>query len=243
MARPPQRPGRPTQPQRVRRRANRRPTAQQRNCSPACPQPSLAALHPKHPQSAARAGAAPPAPTPWLRRPARWRPRRGGAPAPPAPPKPPPTPPAPPCLFRLEEPAFSLPMIVLEELDSHKNGMTEVARNGRQASRTLDALAAAAQGADMAHGVGLDSTGQRAAGGHLFFQTAPLDYSLPTSLPPGKADNQILGVVQALRKLHAPRQVVLVSKDINMRVKARALGLNAEDYQNDKTLEDGDLLY
>src|SRR6218665_1748366 len=147
------------------------------------------------------------------------------------------------CLFRFEEHDIFLPMIVLEELDSHKNGMTEVARNGRQASRTLDALAAAAQGADMAHGVGLDSTGQRAAGGHLFFQTAPLDYSLPTSLPPGKADNQILGVVQALRKLHAPRQVVLVSKDINMRVKARALGLNAEDYQNDKTLEDGDLLY
>ena len=145
-------------------------------------------------------------------------------------------------LFRFEEHDIFLPMIVLEELDSHKKGMTEVARNGRQASRTLDALAAA-QGADMARGLRLDSTGQRAAGGHLFFQTAPLDYSLPTSLPQGKADNQILGVVEALRKLHAPREVVLVSKDINMRVKARALGLTAEDYQNDKTLEDGDLLY
>ena len=145
-------------------------------------------------------------------------------------------------LFRFEEHDIFLPMIVLEELDGHKKGMTEVARNGRQASRTLDALAAA-QGADMAKGLKLDSTGQRAAGGHLFFQTVPLDYSLPTSLPPSKADNQILGVVEALRKLHAPREVVLVSKDINMRVKARALGLNAEDYQNDKTLEDGDLLY
>jgi PhoH-like ATPase len=120
--------------------------------------------------------------------------------------------------------------------------MTEVARNGRQTSRTLDALAAA-QGADMAKGLKLDTTGHREAGGCLFFQTAPLDYSLPTSLPQGKADNQILGVVEALRKLHAPREVVLVSKDINMRVKARALGLDAEDYQNDKTLEDGDLLY
>ncbi len=145
-------------------------------------------------------------------------------------------------LFRFEEHDIFLPMIVLEELDGHKKGMTEVARNGRQASRSLDALAAA-QGADMAKGLKLDSTGQRAAGGHLFFQTVPLDYSLPTSLPQGKADNQILGVVEALRKLHAPREVVLVSKDINMRVKARALGLTAEDYQNDKTLEDGDLLY
>ncbi|RYF06429.1 MAG: PhoH family protein, partial [Comamonadaceae bacterium] len=145
-------------------------------------------------------------------------------------------------LFRFEEHDIFLPMIVLEELDGHKKGMTEVARNGRQASRTLDALAAA-QGADIALGLKLDSTGQRAAGGCLYFQTAPLDYSLPTSLPQGKADNQILGVVEALRKEYAPREVVLVSKDINMRVKARALGLSAEDYQNDKTLEDGDLLY
>ncbi|WP_367067998.1 PhoH family protein [Oryzisolibacter sp. LB2S] len=146
-------------------------------------------------------------------------------------------------LFRFEEHDIFLPMIVLEELDAHKKGMTEVARNGRQASRTLDALAAAHGAADMAHGLKLDATGQRAATGRLFFQTAPLSYQLPSSLPQGKADNQILGVVEALRKLHAPREVVLVSKDINMRVKARALGLAAEDYQNDKTLEDGDLLY
>ncbi len=92
-------------------------------------------------------------------------------------------------------------------------------------------------------GLKLDSTGQRAAGGRLYFQTAPLDYSLPTSLPAGKADNQILGVVAACPKSTHRREVVLVSKDINMRVKARALGLNAEDYQNDKTLDDGDLLY
>ena len=75
------------------------------------------------------------------------------------------------------------------------------------------------RGADIGRGLKLDSTGQRAAGGCLYFQTAPLDYSLPTSLPAGKADNQILGVVAALSKEHAPREVVLVSKDINMRVK------------------------
>lgn len=152
------------------------------------------------------------------------------------------------CLFRFEEHDIYLPMIVLEELDGHKKGTTEVARNGRQASRTLDALAAA-QGADMSEGLKLDTTGHKEAGGRLFFQTQPLDYQLPTSLPQGKADNQILGVVQALRVLHEKdkggdkREVVLVSKDINMRVKARALGLDADDYQNDKALEDGDLLY
>ena len=142
-------------------------------------------------------------------------------------------------------------MIVLEELDGHKKGMTEVARNARQVSRTLDALAGA-QGADIAQGLKLDGTGHRGAGGRLFFQTQPLDYTLPTSLPQGKADNQILGVVSALGDAkkalakasgQAAQDVVLVSKDINMRVKARALGLPTDDYQNDKTLEDGDLLY
>ena len=147
------------------------------------------------------------------------------------------------CLFRFEEHDIFLPMIVLEELDGHKKGMTEVARNARQTSRTLDALVAAHGQEDILTGIKLDSTGHVEVGGRLFFQTQPLNFELPASLPQGKADNQILGVVEALRTLHTPREVVLVSKDINMRVKARALGLAAEDYQNDKTLEDGDLLY
>jgi len=145
-------------------------------------------------------------------------------------------------LFQFEEHDIFLPMIVLEELDGHKKGMTEVARNGRQTSRTLDALVAQ-QGADLTKGLKLSATGHQTARGSLFFQTEPLDSELPSSLPQGKADNQILGVVHALRDKFPQREVILVSKDINMRVKARALGLAAEDYQNDKTLEDGDLLY
>ena len=145
-------------------------------------------------------------------------------------------------LFRFEEHDIFLPMIVLEELDGHKKGMTEVARNGRQTSRTLDALVAQ-QGGDMAQGLRLSATGHQSARGLLFFQTEPLDNTLPASLPQGKADNQILGVVSALRDRHPAREVILVSKDINMRVKARALGLAAEDYENDKTLDDGELLY
>ena len=145
-------------------------------------------------------------------------------------------------LFRFEEHDVFLPMIVLEELDGHKKGMTEVARNARQASRSLDALAATLE-TDMGQGLPLNATGFAEATGKLFFQTKALDLSLPLALPQGKADNQILGVVRALGEQHQPREVVLVSKDINMRVKARALGLQAEDYQNDKALEDGDLLY
>ena len=149
-------------------------------------------------------------------------------------------------LFRFDEHDVYLPMITLEELDGHKKGMTEVARNARQVSRDLDALAADMSNrkqADPAAGIQLNKTGHVEAGGKLYFQTTGMVINLPTGLPQGKADNQILGVVQALRDFHPDREVVLVSKDINMRIKARALGLPAEDYFNDKTLEDGDLLY
>jgi PhoH-like ATPase len=145
-------------------------------------------------------------------------------------------------LYRFEEHDIFLPMIVLEELDGHKKGMTEVARNARQISRALDALAAV-QGADMKDGLRLAATGHREAAGRLFFQTQMISSHLPAALPQGKADNQILGVVAGLGEMHQGREVVLVSKDINMRVKARALGLPTDDYQNDKTLDDGDLLY
>lgn len=146
-------------------------------------------------------------------------------------------------LFRFEEHDIFLAMVVLEELDNHKKGMTEVARNGRQASRTLDSLVASQPADGLEKGLPLNAMGQRGATGTLYFQTQALDSALPDALPRSKADNQILGVVAALRHAYADREVVLVSKDINMRVKARALGLAAEDYQNDKVLEDGDLLY
>ena len=146
------------------------------------------------------------------------------------------------CLFRFEEHDVFLPMITLEELDGHKRGMSEVARNARQVSRELDALATDGS-LDPKAGIPLAKTGHKEAGGKLFFQTTLLDIKLPIGLPQGKADNQILGVVMSLREQITDRDVVLVSKDINMRVKARALGLPAEDYFNDKTLEDGDLLY
>jgi PhoH-like ATPase len=149
-------------------------------------------------------------------------------------------------LFRFDEHDVYLPMMTLEELDGHKKGMSEVARNVRQVSRELDVLASSlrTQGLEeMSRGLALDHSGHKEATGRLFFQTEVLNTTLPAGLPQGKADNQILAVVQALKERHAGREVVLVSKDINMRIKARALGLAAEDYRNDKALEDSDLLY
>ena len=145
-------------------------------------------------------------------------------------------------LFRFEEHDVYLPMFVLEELDNNKKGMTEVARNARQASRFLDNLVNDSQD-NIDEGVPLDALGNKNATGRLYLQTEFIRTPVPDTLANGKADNAILGVVSHLHALHSKREVALVSKDINMRIKARALGLSAQDYFNDKVLEDTDLLY
>ncbi|MCA3176700.1 MAG: PhoH family protein [Burkholderiales bacterium] len=147
-------------------------------------------------------------------------------------------------LFRFEEHDVYLPIMTLEELDNHKKGMSEVSRNARQVSRTMDALLeSAGQHHVIEEGLSLSSLGNKDATGRLYFQTQVLPNLLPSGLPTGKADNQILSVVRALQESRSDRRIVLVSKDINMRIKARALGLPAEDYFNDHVLEDTDLLY
>ncbi len=145
-------------------------------------------------------------------------------------------------LFRFEEHDIYIPMATLEELDAHKKGMSEVARNARQASRFLDAIVSSAPNG-IENGIELAVTGNTQAGGRLFLQTASIDQQLPNYVAPGKVDNQIIGVVKHLQEKLDKRDVILVSKDINMRIKAHALGLAAEDYFNDRVLEDTDLLY
>ena len=145
-------------------------------------------------------------------------------------------------LFRFQEHDVFLPMITLEELDDHKRGMSEVSRHARQVSRSLDELLADVEGS-IEQGIPLNRLGHSDATGRLFLQTRVLDAPLPEALPPGKADNRILSVTAALRQVFPAQQVVLVSKDINMRIKARSLGLPAEDYFNDQVTDDLDLLY
>jgi PhoH-like ATPase len=149
-------------------------------------------------------------------------------------------------LFRFEEHDVYLPMTTLEELDGHKKGMSETARNVRQVSRSLDALIESLTNEarkDLRTGVPLSAIGHSDATGHLFFQTDILPIEPVSGLATLKADNQILGVVRALKAKEPDREVVLVSKDINIRIKAHALGLPAEDYFNDQVIDDADLLY
>jgi PhoH-like ATPase len=145
-------------------------------------------------------------------------------------------------LFRFEEHDVYLPMGTLEELDSNKKGLSDVARNARQASRFLDEIVSG-EVTEIQKGLALKTKSNPDAKGRLFLQTEAINGDLPVTLAAGKGDNRILQVVRHLAKKEPAREVILVSKDINMRIKARALGLAAEDYFNDKVLEDADLLY
>jgi len=151
-------------------------------------------------------------------------------------------------IFRFQEHNIFIPMIVLEELDKGKKGLSDVSRNVRQVSRFLDELIQGADQKTINDGLSLSRIEHGPATedisyGRLFFQTSQLSSLLPASMPGSIADNSILNVVLALAKEHPDIKVILVSKDINMRIKAAALELNAEDYHSDQTLDDIDLLY
>jgi PhoH-like ATPase len=145
-------------------------------------------------------------------------------------------------LYRFEEHDVFVPIMTLEELDNNKKGLSEVARNARQASRMLDEIVTSSEDR-IDEGIPLLGPSRELASGRLFLQTQAIDPTLPAGVPTAKADNQILAVIMYLRDAFKERHVILVSKDINMRIKARALGLEAQDYFNDKVLEDTDLLY
>jgi PhoH-like ATPase len=137
-------------------------------------------------------------------------------------------------IFRFQDNAIYLPMIVLEELDAAKKGMSEVARNVRQVSRFLDDLIRDEN--DLSDGVALPGVGR------LYFQTELLPQVKISDLLPS-ADNNLLHTAMALQQSDRFTQVILVSKDINIRIKAHVLGIQAEDYTADQTLDDVNLLY
>ena len=162
-------------------------------------------------------------------------------------------------IFRFQEHDVYLPMVVLEELDANKKGLSEASRNVRQVSRFLDDLMRDATKDQIDAGLPLPSamgghgnnngsdsapgSGKPGSAGRLFFQTRQLSSALPDYLPGHGADNAILSQTLALQALHHEARVTLVSKDINLRIKAAVVGVHAEDYYSDKTIEDADVLY
>ncbi|MDB5987825.1 MAG: PhoH protein [Nevskia sp.] len=164
------------------------------------------------------------------------------------------------CLFRFEEHDLFIPMVVLEELDAAKKGTSEVSRNARQVSRFLDEMMRGKDHSQIEKGLALPTPQNKSnsiavttsngngthvpvVSGRLFFQTRPPDASLPEILPGNKPDNSILLTALGLHTQHPARQITLVSKDINLRIKAAIVGVHTEDYSNDQVLDDLDLLY
>ena len=145
-------------------------------------------------------------------------------------------------ILRFQEHDVYIPIVVLEELDNSKVGMSEIARNVRQVSRLLDELVEKANG-DISRGIKLPSVSKDIETGHLYFHMEQARSPLPFGLSGRSSDNALLGITLDLGKSHPDRQSILVTKDINLRLKARALGILAEDYTNDQVLDDANLLY
>lgn len=145
-------------------------------------------------------------------------------------------------IWQFEEHDIYIPMVVLEELDNLKKGTTEMARNVRHATHYLDELITNVTHAEIVQGIPLNKIprlmNQTKTLGKLFFQTEQLETRMPISVSSHhKADNNILTVVISLKEIIKDRTVILVTKDINLRIKATVLGIEAEDYFNDQVVD------
>ena len=126
-------------------------------------------------------------------------------------------------IFKFEEQSVFLPLRVLEELDKHKRGQAEIARNARQAHRYLDELLSSKDITSLTSGISINDKGR------LYFQTFEENRQQI-------ADNEIIEVTKHLQNNDSWKnyKVILVTKDINMRIKASVHGLLSEDYRNDQ---------
>src|SRR5690606_19365186 len=152
-------------------------------------------------------------------------------------------------IFRFEEHDIFLPMVVLEELDHNKKGLSEPARNVRQVSRFLDEIMQGADKADIDRGLPIPSalishqgTANRRSAVTIFYSPRNTKGNLPAELPGTAADNAIPAQTLALQAETPRTRVTLVSKDINLRIKAAIVGILAEDYFSDRTIDVADLL-
>jgi len=144
-------------------------------------------------------------------------------------------------LLNFEEHDVIIPMTVLEELDSLKSGKQTVAADCRQAIRNIDKLLGDASPKQIEKGVPITRGDKAEPMGRLLILMSaqgPGSHSLPEHLN----DNKIINTLAALQEKHKTRDIILVSKDINMRLKARGFGVDAQDYHNDQLLDDIDLL-
>lgn len=144
-------------------------------------------------------------------------------------------------LLNFEEHEVIIPMTVLEELDNLKSGKQAVAADCRQAIRTIDRLLGDATPGEIEKGVPI-LRGKKAEPLGTLSIIMSTEHTGNHSLPEHLNDNKIINTLAALQNRHKSRDIILVSKDINMRLKARGFGVEAQDYHNDQLLDDIDLL-
>ena len=148
-------------------------------------------------------------------------------------------------LFRFQEHDVCLPVTVIEEIDNNKKGTSEVARNSRQAARFINQVISSPSTDKEIQGVVvyLLSAVDKKARGRLLIQTEQVKLAnMPIGFDQEKADNHILQTALYLKQIRGAGEIILVTKDTMMSVKAKLYGIATQDYENDKVLDDSDLL-
>ena len=141
-------------------------------------------------------------------------------------------------LYQFDEHEVVIPMTVLEELDKHKNGIREIARTARQVSRTLSDLTANVDLSQIREGIPIPRLNGPEGRLRLLCYD---DLETPDHLE-NSPDNRLLTETCRLRDERADASVILVTKDINLRVKAAAVGVPVEDYLTDRAFDDSDAM-
>jgi PhoH-like ATPase len=130
-------------------------------------------------------------------------------------------------LLSFEDNNVVIPIEVIEEIDRFKRESTELGQNARAVSRMLDGFRAKGS---LSEGVRLPNGGKL----KIVFQKNGHTGNGGGSVSGNSVDNRIVSLAQAIQKAQPRNATILVSKDINLRIKADALGLQAEDYENDR---------
>ncbi len=131
------------------------------------------------------------------------------------------------CLDNFEENDIYIPIVVLEELDKFKKGNDQINYNAREFLRQLDAIT---DDNLFTKGIALGS-----GMGNLFIEASTkFQDKIAETFPERTPDHRILSTVLEITERNSKVKTILVTKDINLRMKARAIGLIAEDYINDK---------
>ncbi|MYM62903.1 PhoH family protein [Pseudomaricurvus sp. HS19] len=140
-------------------------------------------------------------------------------------------------LLNFEEHHVMIPMTVLEELDKLKSGRKAQAADCRQAIREIDRILGRATPEEIAAGVPIPRASKDTYGRLSIIMSPPLPENVST-LPNHLNDNKIINDLCQLKHDFPHHRVVLVTKDINMRLKARGCGIESDDYQNDQLVSD-----